>query len=66
VPLIFNLSCAPLIGGVMPPVPRSESSVAMLRRGSGGHNSGMQRTRKERRSHRQSPQRAADAQRYAA
>ena len=50
----------------MPPVPRSESSVAMLRRGSGGHNSGMQRTRKERRSHRQSPQRAADAQRYAA
>ena len=33
---------APLMPGVMPPVPRSESSVAVLRRGSGGHNNRLQ------------------------
>jgi hypothetical protein len=32
--------------GVMPPVPRSESGSAPLRRGSGGHNKPMQPTRR--------------------
>jgi len=50
-PFIFNGSCAPLIAGVIPPVPRSESSVAPLRRGSGGYNKRLNPTRGKRLSH---------------